>query len=100
MIEDSPNADGKSHSAGSRWGSREASPAYGTSIVETGHPWPVLWPDGYTGRRSGLEVEVLAVSGRAEARTGARYHHGWGYYGEAPRAWLACPSIVYPLGAP
>ena len=76
-------------------------PAHGTSIVEAaGHRWPVLWPDGYTGRRSGLEVEVLDASGRVVARTGARYHIGGGYYGEAPRAWLACPSIVYALGAP
>jgi hypothetical protein len=34
---------------------------------------PVMWPTGYTGRRVGLEVEVLDPAGNVVAVTGRRY---------------------------
>jgi hypothetical protein len=72
-------------------------PAYGTSIVEAFSSTPVLWPDGYAGRQSGTEVEILDRSGSVVARTGVRYHLGGGYQGPRPSVWLACTMSTYAL---
>jgi hypothetical protein len=70
-------------------------PAYGTAIIQrNGRPLPVRWPIGYTGRSSGLEVEVLDASGQVVVRTGSEVHLAGGYYGKDPRAWLACGDAV------
>ena len=37
--------------------------------VHNGSRWPVLWPKGWTARRSGSEIEVLYPGGTVFART-------------------------------
>ena len=69
-------------------------PAYGTAIIETDRPVPVMWPDGYTGRQSGSEVEVLDKSGHVVARTGTVVRLEGGYWGESPRAFVACGYVL------
>jgi hypothetical protein len=71
-----------------------ADATYGTAIVENEAPIPVMWPHGFTGRRSGYQVEVVDSSGHVVARTGTRVQIGGGYTGENPRAFLACGSVV------
>ncbi len=68
-------------------------PTYGTAIVEHEAPVPVMWPRGYTGRRSISGVEVVDQSGHVVARTGTRVRIGGGYTGDAPRAFLACGFV-------
>ena len=68
--------------------------AYGTAIVESDHPIPVMWPDGYTGRRSGSQVEVVDKSGHVVARTGTRVRIEGGFTGDSPRAFLACGYVL------
>ena len=48
---------------------------------------PVRWPSGYTARRSGSEVEVLARNGEVVARTGSTYRLQGGYERDA---WMTC----------
>lgn len=45
-------------------------PENGTSFLGR----PVMWPDGYTARRSGAEVVVLDARGNVRAITGRTYH--------------------------
>jgi hypothetical protein len=45
-------------------------PTYGTSF----NGQPVMWPEGYTARRAGGEVEVLDANGNVKATTGRTYH--------------------------
>ncbi len=54
----------------------------------------VLWPAGYSGRRSGDQVEVLDGTGRVVARTGERYELLGGYNDR--NQWIACVDGVYP----
>ena len=49
-------------------GELKADPARGTVIGST----LIVWPKGYTGRRSGAEIEVLDASGAVVARTGTK----------------------------
>jgi len=73
-------------------------PVSGTAVVEEytidGQPksrvLPIRWPRGYTARRSGSEVEVLAGNGEVVARTGGRYRLQGGY---EDHAWLTCAMI-------
>jgi len=67
---------------------------YGTAIIENDAPIPVMWPIGYTGRRSGSQVEIVDKSGHVVARTGTQVQIGGGYTGENPRAFLACGTVV------
>lgn len=53
----------------------------------------VLWPAGYTARRSGDQVEVLDRAGHVVARTGERYELLGGYN---DGKWIACNDGVYP----
>jgi hypothetical protein len=70
-------------------------PVNGTAVVEEytidGQPksrvLPIMWPTGYTARRSGSEVEVLARNGQVVARTGGRYRLQGGYEGNV---WVTC----------
>lgn len=55
---------------------------------------PVLWPMGYTARRSGDQVEVLDRAGHVVARTGQRYELLGGY--NSANQWIACHEGVYP----
>lgn len=55
---------------------------------------PVRWPGGYTGRRSGDQVEVLDGGGSVVARTGQRYMLLGGYSPDG--TWAACDDGVYP----
>ena len=48
---------------------------------------PVIWPAGYTGRKSGDQVEVLDTTGHVVARTVQRYSIGGGYGDDG---WLDC----------
>ena len=66
-------------------------PASGTAIVEMGRRTPVMWPAGYTGRRSVWEVEVADTWGRVVARTGTRVQIEGGYIGGA---FLACGYVL------
>jgi hypothetical protein len=61
-------------------------PASGTAIVEMGRRTPVMWPAGYTGRRSVWDVEVADTWGRVVARTGTRVQIEGGYVDGAFRA--------------
>lgn len=71
---------------------------YGTAILETfktetgsrAVSLPVKWPYGYTGRRSGWEIEVLNASGDVVARTGTQLYIPGGSEGKDPRVWVAC----------
>jgi hypothetical protein len=54
----------------------------------------VLWPAGYTARRSGDQVEVLDRAGHVVARTGERYELLGGY--NDANQWIACNDGVYP----
>ena len=73
-------------------------PTNGTAIIEKytvgGQPrsrvLPIMWPTGYTARRSGSEVEVLNASGRVMARTGGRYRIQGGYEGAV---WRTCAMM-------
>lgn len=47
---------------------------WGTSI----NGKPAIWPVGWTGRRVGLEVEVLDDAGKVRAITGRRYYFAVG----------------------
>jgi hypothetical protein len=72
-------------------------PEAGTAIVseDMGRTTvPVRWPEGYTGRRSGSEVEVLDRAGQVVARTGQRYELLGGY--NPDNTWAACEDGVYP----
>ena len=40
---------------------------------EDGKVLDIYWPDGFTGRRAGTEVEILDGMGRVVAATGQRY---------------------------
>lgn len=51
---------------------------------------PIMWPTGYTARRSGSEVEVLAPNDRVVARTGAVYRVQGGSEGDV---WRTCAMI-------
>jgi hypothetical protein len=64
-------------------------PKYGTSFRDR----PVMWPDGYTARRAGGEVEVLDADGLVKATTGRTYH-----ISVAPAYGLE-PSNAYPAAA-
>ena len=71
--------------------------AAGTAIVseDMGQTTvPVRWPGGYTGRRSGGQVEVLDGGGSVVARTGQRYMLLGGYSPDG--TWAACDHGVYP----
>ena len=73
-------------------------PVSGTAIIgrNGGEPdrFPVMWPAGWTGRRTVLsEVEVLDPTGKVAARTGTRVHLAGGV---RSNAWLACYD-VFPL---
>jgi hypothetical protein len=70
-------------------------PVNGTAVVEEyktkdgpqSRVVPIMWPSGYTARRSGSEVEVLSINGEVVARTGGRYRIQGGYEGDY---WLTC----------
>jgi hypothetical protein len=66
-------------------------PASGTAIVEMGRRTPVMWPAGYTGRRSVWEVEIADSWGRVVARTGTRVQIEGGYI---DGAFLACGYVL------
>ena len=56
---------------------------------------PVSWPAGYTGRRSGNDIEVVDSAGHVVARTGQRMKL-LGGYGDG--TWVACTDGVHPPG--
>lgn len=70
-------------------------PVNGTAIIEEyttddgpqTRVLPIMWPPGYTARRSGSEVEVLAPNGAVVVRTGATYRIQGGYEGPV---WRTC----------
>jgi hypothetical protein len=76
-------------------------PVNGTAVVESytidGQPKtrsvPIMWPSGYTARRSGSEVEVLAWDGEVVARTGATYRIQGGYEGNVWRTCSMAPML-------
>ena len=76
-------------------------PVNGTAVIESytidgqlkSRVVPIMWPSGYTARRSGSEVEVLAGNGQAVARTGATYRIQGGYEGDV---WRTC-SMIPPM---
>jgi hypothetical protein len=78
-----------------------ADPVSGTAVVEEyttkdgpqSRVLPIMWPAGYTGRRSGSEVEVLDRHGQVVARTGSTYRIQGGY---EEGYWLTC-SMIPPM---
>ena len=75
-------------------------PAAGTAIVSEDMAKTtvaVIWPTGYTGRRTLTgQVDVLDRDGHVVATTGNRYELLGGYTGD-PSAWLSCGGEgVYP----
>lgn len=77
-----------------------ADPTYGTTIDQGGssRPVPVAWPDGFSGRQSGSEVEVVSSLGIVVAVTGRRYDIDGGYadVGSVP-SFVTCAESVRPL---
>jgi hypothetical protein len=77
-----------------------ADPVNGTRIADesTGGPGApvvaVMWPPGFTARRSGGEVEVLDRSGGVIVTTGNRYQIEGGYIGDIDRVFLACGYVL------
>ena len=75
-----------------------ADPVSGTAVIEEyttkdgpqSRVLPIMWPAGYTGRRSGSEVEVLDSRGQVVARTGSTYRIQGGY---EEGYWLTCGMI-------
>ena len=66
----------------------------GTAIVDAGARTPIRWPYGYSGRRTGSQVEILDEAGTVVGRTGILVRLTGG---EAERGvWLACPGPVTP----
>ena len=72
---------------GGETGSLVVDPKHGTSF--NGHP--VAWPNGFTARRAGSEVEVLDAAGTVVATTGRVYH-----ISVAPPGPGAEPDGAYP----
>jgi hypothetical protein len=76
-------------------------PVNGTAVIESytidGRPKtrvvPIMWPSGYTARRSGSEVEVLTRNGQVVARTGATYRIQGGYEGDVWRTCSMTPML-------
>jgi hypothetical protein len=76
-------------------------PVNGTAVVEEyttkdgpqSRVVPIMWPSGYTARRSGFDVEVLAVNGEVVARTGGRYRIQGGYEGDIWRTCSMTPML-------
>ena len=67
---------------------------YGTAIdVGSTTPVPVMWPLGFTGRRSGSEVEVLDPDGKVVATTGRTYNLRGGFALDDPRVFWACGGV-------
>ena len=60
-----------------------ADATYGTAFIATGGaaatPLPVVWRRGFTGRRSGSEVQVVDPQGNVVAVTGHAYRFNGGY---------------------
>jgi hypothetical protein len=81
-------------------GPLHADPDYGTVVqdfsadTEPAPVVPVMWPIGYTARRSGTEIEVLDGAGRVVAKTGHRYQIEGGYVDTKPPAFLACGYVL------
>jgi hypothetical protein len=72
-------------------GQLEFDSASGTAIVENDRRTPVKWPEGYTARQSGWEVEVADASGHVVARTGTRVQIEGGYTGGS---FYACGYVL------
>jgi hypothetical protein len=79
-----------------------ADPKYGTAIIidtdiRSDHT-PVAWRPGFSARRVGSEVEVLAPDGQVVATTGKRYlmdggsEPGW--FGVAGSLFYACDRVT------
>ncbi len=76
-------------------------PVNGTAVIEEYRTkegaqtrvLPIMWPSGYTARRSGSEVEVLATNGEVVARTGATYRIQGGYEGDVWRTCSMTPML-------
>ena len=77
-------------------------PTYGTAIVDDGHesmigardvPMTVAWPPGFTGRRSGSEVEVLDPQGIVVATTGRSYRFLGGYVAAGGSSGIEWPDL-------
>jgi hypothetical protein len=68
----------------------------GTAILEdppystSGRRVIVIWPPGYTARRSGSEVEVFNRDGKTKAKTGTHVNLMGGYPPHPEEAFLAC----------
>ena len=66
-------------------------PSAGIVIVEQGgYRHVVDWPPGWTGRRSGSEVEVLDDTGNFVVRTGTKVSLLGGYLPNPEQDFLAC----------
>ncbi len=57
---------------------------------------PIMWPVGFTGRRSGLEVEVLDAAGKVVASTSNKYNIPGGYWTDETvgGVFLACGEAI------
>jgi hypothetical protein len=58
-------------------------------------PHPIQWPHGYTGRRSGREVEILDPAGKPLYRTGTRVSllgDGW----QSDKVFRVCGMVLSP----
>jgi hypothetical protein len=77
-------------------GSLVADPEYGTRF----NGKPVMWPEGFTGVRTGGKVEVLGPAGNTVATTGRRYYISFAYVPheliEKTGAYPAAANCGYP----
>jgi hypothetical protein len=69
-------------------------PTYGTAIVETDQSTPIMWPEGYRGRHSIWDLEVVDESGHVVARTGTRVQIEGAYSGVNPFSFIACGYVL------
>jgi hypothetical protein len=78
-------------------------PIDGTAIVGDGHrsmlalddvPVTVAWPPGFTGRRSGAQVEVLDPHGQAVGITGRSYTFLGGFVRAGGSSGLVWPELT------
>ena len=69
-------------------------PVYGTAIVEADRPTPIMWPEGYTGRKSVWDVEIVDESGHVVARTGTTVQIEGAYSGVNPFSFIACGYVL------
>jgi hypothetical protein len=69
--------------------------AFDSKYGTTADGIPLMWPQGYTARRNGAEIEVIDTKGAVRAITGREYDFSGAWYEGPPvpgvrLVWLTC----------